>query len=418
MAAATRGHPEFNKRLGEFFTNGTSPCPDCGMDMPAGDHDLRMAHYAVCGGKRVDGDALTTVEANELAAREQVIERGFKVWQEVGEALLHIRDKRLYRATHKTFEDYCQSRWQMTRRNVNYMLEASVVYEDLGKIFPKNELPQAMSQIRELIEATPDAIPLVWQVVTDTAPNGKVTAAHVKSVVNVLREVNQTGAIDDGTGEQIPVAAATPEHLKAAITEETYERMQRQEAHIAEHQARKAGGVPPALQSSESNEWYTPKVYMDAVHAVLGAIDVDPASNAEANKLVQAAAFYDVLTDGLVRDWRGKVFLNPPYGRDGISNQERWSLRLIEQYQAGITTEAILLVNAVTDRTWFQALWDFPICFTHHRIPFYKPGGSPGAQPVCGSAFVYLGANHIQFARVFRQFGAVVLTTIRGDDHE
>jgi DNA modification methylase len=56
--AATRGHPEFNKRLGEFFTNGMSPCPDCGMDMPAGDHDLRMAHYAVCGGKRVDAPVI------------------------------------------------------------------------------------------------------------------------------------------------------------------------------------------------------------------------------------------------------------------------------------------------------------------------------------------------------------------------
>lgn len=61
--AATRGHPEFNKRLGEFFTHGTSPCPDCGLDMPAGDYDLRMAHYAVCPGKRVDGVAQIEIDA-------------------------------------------------------------------------------------------------------------------------------------------------------------------------------------------------------------------------------------------------------------------------------------------------------------------------------------------------------------------
>lgn len=56
--AGVRSHSEFNKRLGNFLTNGTAPCPDCGMDMPAGDHDLRMAHYAVCGGKRVDAPVI------------------------------------------------------------------------------------------------------------------------------------------------------------------------------------------------------------------------------------------------------------------------------------------------------------------------------------------------------------------------
>jgi hypothetical protein len=409
-----RGYPEYKKHLHEFFENGILPCPDCGIDLPAGDSGVIQAHLTACPGKR---PALTAPESERYQACNAIIANGIRIWYQVGEALLAVRDERLYRAEYPTFEAYLTQKWELKQSRAYQLMDAAQVVRNLESSTIV-ELPANESQARELTSLEPEAQRLGWQIVEDTAPDGKITAAHVKSVVNVLKEVFATGAIDDGTGEQIPVAAATPEHLKAAITEETYERMQRQEAHIAEHQARKAGGVPPALQSSESNEWYTPKAYIDAVHAVLGAIDVDPASNAEANKLVQAAAFYDVLTDGLVRDWRGKVFLNPPYGRDGISNQERWSLRLIEQYQAGITTEAILLVNAVTDRTWFQALWDFPICFTHHRIPFYKPGGSPGAQPVCGSAFVYLGANHIQFARVFRQFGAVVLTTIRGDDHE
>jgi hypothetical protein len=176
------------------------------------------------------------------------------------------------------------------------------------------------------------------------------------------------------------------------------------------------GGVPPALQMSKSNEWYTPAAYIDGVREVMGWIDIDPASNAEANQLVRATVFYDQFSDGLSHPWDGKVFVNPPYGRDDISNQERWSHRLIEQYRAGITTEAILLVNAVTDRAWFQPLWDFPICFTDHRVPFYRPGGEAGAQPVCGSAFVYFGDNPDGFAEVFKRFGAVVMRVIRGGD--
>jgi hypothetical protein len=407
---------KWNKTAHAFVDANVFECPDCGVDLPLDDTDAKLAHRAVCPGKRVDGNALTSVEADELAAREQVIERGFKVWQEVGEALLHIRDKRLYRATHKTFEDYCRERWQMSRSRAHRLIDASEVASNL---LPIGNIPANESQARELTTLEPEAQRLGWQIVEDTAPDGKITAAHVKSVVAVLKEVFATGALDDGTGEQIPVAAATPEHLKAAITEETYERLKRQETYIAEKQAAKSGGVPPALTSSESNEYYTPAKYLDAVRTLLGGIDVDPASNPEANRVVQAAQFYSQADNGLAHEWRGRVFLNPPYGYDAgdMSNQERWSARLIEQYEAGSVTEAILLVNAVTDRQWFQPLWKYPMCFTDHRIRFYRPGGEPGT-PVIGSVFVYFGANHMEFARVFRQFGAVVLAAIQGNDDD
>lgn len=350
---------------------------------------------------------LTVEETEQLEGCEQIIENGLNIWYQVGEALLHIRDNKLYRATHKTFETYCQERWDMSRPRAYQLIGASEAYQNLSTIV---DIPE--SQVRPLTPLAPDEQRLVWDVVQQTAPAGKVTAEHVKSVVSVLKEVTATGAIDNGEGESIPAAQATVQHIKAAVTEETYERQRRQEAHIAEKQ----GGVPAALQSSESNEWYTPRAYLDGVRTVLGHVDIDPASNAEANKIVQASIFYDIHDDGLSHDWTGKVFLNPPYGRDGISNQERWSHRLIAQYKAGITTEAILLVNAVTDRAWFQPLWDFPICFTDHRVPFYRPGGQPGAQPVIGSAFIYFGNNPTGFANVFRRFGAVVMSVIREVD--
>jgi hypothetical protein len=164
----------------------------------------------------------------------------------------------------------------------------------------------------------------------------------------------------------------------------------------------------PANFSSASNEWYTPAEYVNAAREVMGGIDLDPASNPLANETVRAARYYVQEDDGLAQTWYGRVFLNPPYGvTDGESNAGVWARKLIGEYRAGNVSEAVLLVNANTERKWFAPLWDFPICLTNHRIQFYTPDGV-GAQPVDGNALVYLGSNLPRFVEVFSRFGEVV----------
>jgi hypothetical protein len=92
---------------------------------------------------------------------------------------------------------------------------------------PVGEIPER--QLRELAKIEPMAQRIVYEVAKQTAPNGDITAAHLKSVVNVFAEVVTTGAIDDGTGVQIKVS----EIIDAAINEETHERKERQKAHIS-----------------------------------------------------------------------------------------------------------------------------------------------------------------------------------------
>jgi hypothetical protein len=178
------------------------------------------------------------------------------------------------------------------------------------------------------------------------------------------------------------------------------------------------------LNSSASAEWFTPACYIKAVREVLGAIDLDPASSLAANRIVQAAHYFTETDNGYTREWRGKLFLNPPYGwcypdgrrkeKGGISSQGHWTRRLIEQYRAGTVTEAILLINANTGEQWFQALWDFPICFVNHRIQFIPGEGTdPRKQPTKSNAFVYFGGEPHRFASVFRRFGRVVLPELK-----
>lgn len=159
-----------------------------------------------------------------------------------------------------------------------------------------------------------------------------------------------------------------------------------------------------AITQSLTNEWYTPAEYIDAARRVLGGFDLDPASCEEANRTVQAAAFYSEEDPGLGHDWKGRVWLNPPYGRlagDFVVN-------LAREYDAGRVTAAITLLNAhCTDTAWFRPLWDHTLCFTYGRLNF-GAGTSARSGSTHGSVFGYLGRDPAAFAAEFARYGAIV----------
>ncbi len=155
---------------------------------------------------------------------------------------------------------------------------------------------------------------------------------------------------------------------------------------------------PGILGSSESNEWYTPAEYVESARVVLEVIDLDPASCEEAQVTVKARRFFDLGDDCLAQDWIGNVFMNPPYGRACAA----FVAKLLEEYEAGRTTSAILLVSAYSTETiWFQPLFNHPICFPDHRLR-----GWPN--PTFGSAFVYLGPSPDAFVSEFSKYGPIV----------
>lgn len=105
----------------------------------------------------------------------------------------------------------------------------------IGENYNVESLPEA--SLRPLTPLSPDEQRAVWEVVKQTSPTETITADHIKSVVGVAKSMLVSGAIDDGTGNDMRISDIP----KAAIIEETYERMQRQKQHIADNLARKEG---------------------------------------------------------------------------------------------------------------------------------------------------------------------------------
>lgn len=168
---------------------------------------------------------------------------------------------------------------------------------------------------------------------------------------------------------------------------------------------------PNRLAYSGDFEWFTPPEYVEAARAVLGEIDLDPASTATANAVVQARQFYSVEDDGLAQDWDGRVWMNPPYATALVT---RFAEKLATSVRAGRVTAAVVLVNNTTETHWFRTLSDLAaaICFPTGRVRFWKPEQVTDT-PKQGQAVIYIGRDVDQFRESFRAFGEVWVRSSR-----
>ena len=164
-----------------------------------------------------------------------------------------------------------------------------------------------------------------------------------------------------------------------------------------------------------SDECYTPVRFIRLARDVMGDIDCDPTSSEVANRVVRARKIYTLQNDGLRKrnKWRGRVWFNCPY-----SDPTEFVTKLIAQYEAGICTQAIALLNARPGSDWFQELatraWR---CEKRKRIKFDGPGAvDKKGKRTSGfndNVFFYLGPDPKRFAAVFGVLGNISPPSIK-----
>jgi len=160
---------------------------------------------------------------------------------------------------------------------------------------------------------------------------------------------------------------------------------------------------PHVANNSGNNEWYTPAEFIEAARSVMGIIDLDPASSDQANETVKAVRYYTKETDGLLQEWAGNVWMNPPFAGELIG---RFADKLVDSVQIGKVQQGIVLVNNATETTWFGKIIGVAsaIVFPSSRVKFNRPDGTPGA-PLQGQAVIYIGNNAKEFLSQFAVFG-------------
>ncbi len=316
----------------------------------------------------------TDAERRErLRHLEGVIRRGMQTFIEVGAALEEIRSKKLYVPDYDGFEDYCQAEFGWTRRYADRNIRAArtaATLRPFGLDFENEAQAREMSRLAEDTEAAGR----VWREVGE-ANGGKHPSTVLREAID--RELGLVPKPESLSAEEAEAVLEGYADVRQAVSESTKERY----VHF----------------SSESPEWYTPRHVLGKVVEALGAIDLDPCADPEHH--VPSLDHFTKEDDGLSREWRGRVYMNPPYG----SEIGAWVRKLLAEYRKGHVTAAVAFVPARTDTTWFYLLREQPRCFVRGRLTFSE---HENAAPFPSAAF-YLGPDPRGFVRAFGSLGDV-----------
>lgn len=193
--------------------------------------------------------------------------------------------------------------------------------------------------------------------------------------------------------------------------------------------------MKPVQLSAKSNEHYTPKEITLAARAVMGGIDLDPASCALANENVGAVKYYTKEDDGLIRPWHGRIWVNPPGGKptDKVTGKrinrslsQMFYFKAVEEWQARNAEQVMFLgftleILRLSQHSELPSALRFPFCILRERTDFLQPvEGKLVAQedPTHANVVIYMPPDHYRrgpedkmrdFENIFSCFGDVII---------
>ena len=154
------------------------------------------------------------------------------------------------------------------------------------------------------------------------------------------------------------------------------------------------------------DEWLTPPYIVEA----LGEFDLDPCSPANPPWRT-ATTQYSLPVDGLEANWEGRVWCNPPYGRETF----KWLAKLADH------GNGTALIFARTETKGFHSeIWEkaHSVFFFKGRLKFFKVTGEEGGTANAPSCLVSYSKNDtIQIYKASKRgdlVGSLVLLNTKG----
>lgn len=182
-------------------------------------------------------DPLTIKETQRLEELEFVIRAGWKTFLQVGEALNEIKESRLYRKTHPSFEEYCQDIWGWTRQRA-YALIRSIstaeVMATVGVTVENERQARALRPVAIEVARTPvpQRTPQTLQQAREVVQTRADTRARVETTIRAAlppaapKKVEFVFRLEGGRWKGAVFIAQQPQHIEAATLPELMEKIQ------------------------------------------------------------------------------------------------------------------------------------------------------------------------------------------------
>lgn len=152
---------------------------------------------------------------------------------------------------------------------------------------------------------------------------------------------------------------------------------------------------------ASTHDWLTPPELLEK----LGEFDIDPCAS-QFQPWRTAREQFTIVDNGLNREWKGRVWCNPPYGHHANKFLARCAAH----------GDAIALIFARTETKSFRSnVWEKAdaLLFLYGRLKFRLPGGGRANNAGAPSVLVAYGANNVETLKRCGIDGAFVM--LRGN---
>jgi hypothetical protein len=137
-----------------------------------------------------------------------------------------------------------------------------------------------------------------------------------------------------------------------------------------------------AVFENSTDEWLTPQNVLDG----LGAFDLDPCAHPKFRTRCAPVGYCLPEENGLLMPWVGRVWCNPPFGRELPKWIERMALH----------GNGVMLAPARTETRWFRVAWQeaHAILFPYKRFHYLRENGEEGDNPTFPDALIAFGKDN------------------------
>jgi hypothetical protein len=127
----------------------------------------------------------TELSEEEQQERERLEKQIVDSFYQAGVALRELRDRKLFRSTHRTFEEYAKNILGFTRIRLYQLIGAAQVYENIRENVnaPLTLLPTTEYQCRSLVKLSQEEQVEAWKIAVDLAGEKIPTSAAVRQAV-------------------------------------------------------------------------------------------------------------------------------------------------------------------------------------------------------------------------------------------